>query len=195
MALAGGLHCSVMCGPLSLAAGCKRRDSIGYIATRSLGYVVLGALAGAFGGALGVRFPAWGQVLAGIIGVSVMLLVALRANGASSLGRALGRLTSRAPSMRGPLLGVVTLALPCGLLHGALALAWISGSMRDGAIVLLVFAALTAPFVMASRVARALIERRLSPRHAVWFERTSIWLGVFVVTGRTFWAWYAGPCH
>lgn len=195
MALAGGLHCGAMCGPLALASGCRRRDSAAYVATRSLGYVALGATAGSLGASLGATFPAWGQLAAGLMGLLVLLLVAWPGARAAGRGRWLGRVASRVPWLRAPAMGLVTLLLPCGLLHGALALAWISGSARDGGVLLAVFAALTAPFVLAAPAIRAVVSRWLSPAHATRFERASIWLGVLVVAGRTAWAWLAGGCH
>ncbi len=195
MGLAGGLHCGAMCGPIALASGRRRRDSALYIATRSLGYVVLGAVAGSLGASLGATFPAWGQVIAGLVGVLVLLLVAWPSASASTRGRALGRLAARAPRLRAPLLGLVTLLLPCGLLHGALALAWISGSARDGGALLAVFAAVTGPFVLVAPLVGRLVSTRLSPALSTRLERASVWLGVLVVAGRTAWSWYAGGCH
>ncbi|MCC6647978.1 MAG: sulfite exporter TauE/SafE family protein [Polyangiaceae bacterium] len=195
MGLAGGVHCAAMCGPLALAAGCERRDSAVYIATRSAGYVTLGAAAGAAGSALGARFPAWGTLAAGLVGLLVLLLVAWPSGRAVPGGRALAKIAARAPALRAPLLGLVTLLLPCGLLHGALALAWVSGAPSSGAVLLGVFAVTTAPFVLAAPAVRRLLSTRLSPAHAVRFERLSIWLGVVAVAGRTAWSWYAGGCH
>lgn len=195
MGLAGGLHCGAMCGPLALASGCRRRDSALYLGTRSLGYVVLGAVAGALGASLGAVFPAWGQVVAGLVGLLVLLLVVWPTSGGAWRGRVLGRVAASVPWLRAPLIGLVTLLLPCGLLHGALALAWVAGSARDGGVLLGVFAAVTGPFVLAAPLARRVLSARLSPARATRLERASVWLGVVVVAGRTAWSWYSGGCH
>jgi sulfite exporter TauE/SafE len=167
----GSLHCTSMCGGLVAfgTAGTTQslRDRAGalasYNATRGLGYVVLGAIAGALGSSLdhaGLRIGM--SRAAGMVASVVMISwgvwrlleafgVGRRATPASihvPLGRLVRRLGERPPPVRSAVVGACTALLPCGFLHAFLVVAAGTGSMLRGALVMGAFWLGTLPAVL-----------------------------------------------
>jgi sulfite exporter TauE/SafE len=144
----GSLHCVAMCGPLCATAAAP----LPYFVGRWTSY----AFAGALFGWLGARAAELGplqSVLA--IGVAALLF----AKGVSCWiprRQALSKLGQRTPAgllPRGALaLGLVTGALPCGLLAGGWAIAASTARPLDGALVMTAFSAATAPALLAGRL-------------------------------------------
>lgn len=170
MGLLGGLHCSVMCGPL-VVGGCQaRRDKLGYLAGRTTVYALAGALFGAIGAELTTSLEHLETVALLLLAASLIL------HGISLLLRRPARLvrlpTGRRPVIRfmarllprrGLGLGLVTGFLPCGVLAGAWLLAAATSDPLAGAGVMVVFASasawgLFAP-LLASRFVRPLFAR------------------------------------
>jgi hypothetical protein len=111
LGLASGLHCLGMCGPIVLAYGLplpkgrRLRAHVSYHAGRILTYMLLGALAGAVGGALGLLgrmaglatgariFAGAAMILAGLLMAGLFPLNGLvRIGGGSWFSRTAGRL-------------------------------------------------------------------------------------------------------
>ena len=171
--LAGGAsHCAAMCGPFVLAqaaavadrsasGGVLRRLSGAALAPyhlgRSLGYGLLGAMAGGVVGAVSLG-TGWRVVLAAMLAVAALLMFAqASARIAALLPRLaaprlplllearLGPLLASPTGLRGVALGMLLSALPCGLLYGALAGAAATGSALGGALAMVSFVAGTVP--------------------------------------------------
>ena len=121
-ALAGGLHCAAMCGPLRLLVGQGLRSRIEYQLGRLLAYLFLGLLGGVFGFLL----PWWlGLGLAGV-------LILLPANSFKNL---LPKINPAASALG---LGLGSALLPCGWLHGWIAIAIAAKSVWQAPLILFV---------------------------------------------------------
>lgn len=154
--LASVPHCTAMCGPLA-AYACSGRPGLSgqgrYQLGRFVSYSVLGALAGAVGGATAVSLPgAWGGALLSwslALGLGLAAfrlwrrpeqpLVPLRSKQetteASRSSRAIQALG------RHPLLvGLGTALLPCGALAAAVLIAASTGTALAGSLTMLAFA-------------------------------------------------------
>lgn len=167
----GSLHCTSMCGGLVAfgTAGTTKsfRGRAGALASyngsRGLGYVVLGAAAGALGSSLdnaGLRVGV--SRAAGMVASLVMLawglLRLLEALGVARrraatgvhvpVGRLVRGLRERPPAVRSAVVGACTALLPCGFLHAFLVAAAGTGSMLRGALVMGAFWLGTLPAVL-----------------------------------------------
>jgi sulfite exporter TauE/SafE len=189
--LAGGLtHCSAMCGPFvlaqaaasadaSLGGGMLRRLSgaalLPYHLGRSLGYGVLGAVAGGMGALLsqgsGLRWIA--ALLLAL--AAVLMLAQASARLAAWLPRLpmprlpralearLGGLLAAPTGWRGVRLGLLLSALPCGLLYAVLAAAAASGSALAGGLAMLAFVLGTVPALGAVALMGRFFGRAVGP--------------------------------
>ncbi len=167
MGLMGSVHCVTMCGGLAgvLCSGPTggRQVTAATHAGRLATYATLGAIGGAIGSAAhavlplgGVQLGARLLVAATLVGVGLYLAGMFPALGrVESVGgrlmapvrRALG--ASRSSSVAASMLrGVVWGLVPCGLVYGAVGLAMASGSVRGGALTLLVFGSGTLPALL-----------------------------------------------
>jgi sulfite exporter TauE/SafE len=174
----GSLHCAFMCGPLAVA-GCgaghahRRSSTALYFGGRALSYIFAGAAFGALGAHIGcfIRLTTLQQTLLGAVavmaimkGVTLSLGLRSRSPELTQLGRpSRFRRAARAMASLGPRralsLGLLTGALPCGLLAGAWSLAAATGHPLHGALVMGVFSAATAPALAASLVSTRLAGR------------------------------------
>jgi len=148
----GSLHCVAMCGPLAGMHGSLRlawMHSLGRLVT----YTVLGALAGAIGGAIdlagqlgniqrGATIVAGGVV---VVWGLALLVRALGRGGKPSTNRgtvfssALVRIRTRRVGLRAWLVGVVNGLLPCGWLWVFVVTAGGTASVWRGAAVMIAF--------------------------------------------------------
>jgi sulfite exporter TauE/SafE len=177
--LLGSLHCAAMCGPLAIAAGSRPdgstdlRATAAYLGGRFLSYAALGALFGALGAHALCKLPvATAQTIAVVLvagaaafrGVSLLLARRARPAGTVQVGlrpprpSITSRLFARLPRRAG-VLGVATGILPCGMLIPAWTLAAVSGRPGVGALVMLVFAAASAPGLLLPLASRRVLAR------------------------------------
>jgi sulfite exporter TauE/SafE len=151
MGLAGGLHCTTMCGVFSAAAAQRGWRSTGlYTLGRLTTYAALGVLGGVAGTLL-LPLERIGAVLA----AGMVLFAALRlgawipanARFSSFIHRRLQPL-QRSMMVAGPwALGASTALLPCGLVYAALALPIAAGSAFTGALLMVAFGLGTVPLL------------------------------------------------
>ncbi len=169
----GSLHCTSMCGGLvafGTAGTAKnlpaRLGALGaYNGTRGLGYIALGAIAGALGSTLdhaGLRigFSRAAGVVASVVMIGWGLSKLLAASGvvlsrrASAgnvhvpLSRLVRGLGEKSPAARSAVIGGCTALLPCGFLHAFLVVAAGTGSVARGALVMAAFWFGTLPAVV-----------------------------------------------
>jgi sulfite exporter TauE/SafE len=156
--LLGGVHCVAMCAGIAtgLAGSGPPRlgNALALNGGRVLGYVVAGALVGAFGGALLgiVRIDGLATTLRIGLGVLLVLIAArlwwprqmawmARAGGGvwSALAPLRSRLVPAAGPLRPWLLGLFWGWLPCGLSTAVLAAAWLEADAWHGALLMLAF--------------------------------------------------------
>jgi sulfite exporter TauE/SafE len=157
--LLSGLHCVQMCGPIVLVIGPSRRAQFAYHCGRIATYTLLGALAGAAGGALGIVGRMAGlaegarvvsgaaMILAGFVMIGLVRkpeLVNIRPAGFT---RGVGRLLT-APRGRFAV-GLMLGFLPCGLIYAALLKAMDSATALTGAATMLSFGLGTAVALVA----------------------------------------------
>jgi sulfite exporter TauE/SafE len=175
LGLIGSLHCVTMCGPLAvLAAGTqgspaeRLRRAVLYHSGRTSMYAVLGAVAGTVGhlstlaGAGRVVTIAAGVSL--VVGAVAPSLFRGRYEFSQVLMPAVARAASaarRVPS-RYPTAGVLALGManglvPCGMLHSALLLSLTAASPVQSAGTMAVFGAATAPALVATALAAAIV--------------------------------------
>lgn len=146
--LVGSIHCIGMCGSFAVACGSTARGSFFWHAGRLTTYMLLGALAGAFGQS--IPGPDW---VAGV--VSTVLIVYFAAVLAGLLPepkftipgvhRAATRLISRPDAGARYLFGLVNGLLPCGLVYATLAVPVALGDPAAGAAAMLLFGLGTVP--------------------------------------------------
>lgn len=181
--LIGSLHCVAMCGPLAALhhgapPGQRWRGVALHQSGRALGYVVLGATAGALGKAVDLAgqalalqraamviaaagLAAWGLML-GIGALRARRPDAAAATGGDSLfSRGLVKLrASRRPKLRALALGLLNAVLPCGWLWAFVALAAGTGSVTLGAGTMFAFWLGTMPALLgATALATPLLAR------------------------------------
>ena len=213
--LLGGLHCFAMCGgwiavtgrqpaaaPL-LAAGMLRRRQWISQAGRVSTYVVLGALAGAAGGAalaLAITPVQHGlYVVANVLLLILAISIALRGIEVVPLervGLALFRrllpLVARVSRQDGMasryLLGLVWGFTPCALVYSVLPVALLAGSAQAGALVMLAFGVGTMPNLLAAGWLMVRLQRMLA-HAALRFSAAAI-VGAFALLG-LYRAWFA----
>jgi hypothetical protein len=170
LAAAGAPHCVAMCAaPCALAAGSQRPQQLGFHVARVASYAALGGVAAASVGAL----ARWAPQAEALRPLWTLLHIAALALGLWWLlrGQTLARDTQRGlwvgvaspaaggslrswhGSGRGVARGVATgaawAAWPCGLLHGALAVAALASSPPAGALLMAAFAVATSPALAA----------------------------------------------
>ncbi|WP_062463166.1 urease accessory protein UreH domain-containing protein [Demequina soli] len=167
MALVGGLVVSLAASVPSRATGLARmRPHLAFNAGRIVGFAALGALMGLVGGTLVPSGWLLGATV--LAAAAVMALVGVRLTGASpriaawqlSLPGRWGAWASgaspdgaRGGTIRALGLGAATFFLPCGFTQAVQVYALSTGSARDGAIVMALFAVGTTPGLLAAGAA------------------------------------------
>ena len=212
MGLLGSGHCAGMCGgiacslTLSLPAPVRARPVrlLPFLAAYNVGrvasYGAAGALAGAVGLGLAAALPLAATHVVGFALSGAMLLAvgahvggwwrpldALERLGArpwrriEPLGRRLVPARSPAHALA---LGALWGWLPCGLVYGALALAFASGSALEGALRMLAFGLGTVPMlVLVGSAAGWVGELAREPGLRRWAGACLVGLGVLTVAG------------
>lgn len=150
--LVGSLHCIGMCGCFAVACGGSARESFFWHAGRLTTYMVLGALAGAFGGA--IPGPGW---VAGAISTALIVWFALVLAGIlpepkvriPGVQEAASNLISRPEAWARYLFGLANGLLPCGLVYATLAIPVAIGEPALGALAMLLFGMGTVPALAA----------------------------------------------
>lgn len=193
--LLGGGHCAGMCGgivtALTLQPGqppAPRRSlwpsQLAYNLSRVASYTLLGAAAGLLGSALSL-FDVIVPVGKALYAFSNLVLIALGLYlaglwyGLSAIENAGGGLWARVRPHFARLLPIVTLRqtiaagllwglLPCGLVYSALTMAFASGDMLRGGIVMLAFGIGTLPNLLAFGLAAARLKTFLQ---RTWVRR------------------------
>ena len=203
--LGAGLHCLQMCGPivlaysLPLARGQAWRAHLLYNSGRITTYMLLGALTGAAGGALGLLgrmagIAAAGRIIAGgaMVLAGIAMLAARPASGLITIqrsGRGAGFLRAAGRMVRESrnkfLLGVTLGFLPCGLVYAALLKAMESASAAGGALTMLAFGIGTAVALLAMGAVSTLTGARLGRYNTrvaavavVLFGAILLWRGI-----------------
>jgi hypothetical protein len=176
--LIGSIHCIGMCGSFAVACGGTARESIFWHAGRLTTYMVLGALAGAFGGS--IPGPGW---IAGVI--STLLIVYFAAVLAGLLPepqvsipgvqRAASKLISRPEAGARYLFGLVNGLLPCGLVYATLAVPVALGDPATGAAAMLLFGLGTVPAPAPAAGGGCTRGRSVVDRHAPGSARVGAW--------------------
>ncbi|CAM3720005.1 sulfite exporter TauE/SafE family protein [Roseateles saccharophilus] len=159
MGLAGTPHCAAMCSaPCALAAGPR---PVRLLAGRLLGYSAGGAIVAASAEALarasqGVALlqPAWALLQAAMLLLGLTLLVRGR------MPVWLGAVNWRPQPRHAFFTGIAWVAMPCGLLHAALLLAGLSGSVAGGTLAMAGFALASTPGLIVAPLWRAKLLKR-----------------------------------
>lgn len=159
MGLAGTPHCAAMCSaPCALAGG---QRPVRLLAGRLLGYTAGGAVAAASAEALArasqsaaVLQPAWALLQAALLLLGLTLLVRGR------MPVWLGAVNWRPKPAHAFATGVAWVAMPCGLLHAALLLAGLSGSVLSGGLAMAGFALASTPGLVLGPLWRARLLKR-----------------------------------
>lgn len=215
--LLGGLHCFAMCGgwialasrpvtvqaqPLLAAATLRRRQWLSH-AGRLSTYIVLGALAGAAGGAaMSLAVAPLQRTLYVVANIFLLLLaVSIARRGIEvipleriglALFRRLVPLVTRVGGRDGAVaryaLGVVWGFTPCALVYGVLPVALLAGSAPAGALVMLAFGIGTLPNLAAAGWLLA-VAQRWSAGAGVRYGAAAL-VGAFALLG-LYRAWFA----
>ncbi len=210
--MASGLHCLQMCGPIvvTYSMSVQRpgawRVHLSYNAGRVFVYVVLGALAGAAGGGIGMLgrmagLASGARILAGaamIVAAVLMIglvpsngLVKIRKHGITSrFSQNIGRfLLAPGSKFR---LGLMLGFLPCGLIYAALLKAMESAGAASGALTMLAFGMGTSVALLGVGMASSLAGGRLGGR---WSNRVAA-VSIAIAGVVLLWRGLAAPhCH
>lgn len=159
MGLAGMPHCAAMCSAPCALAGGKRPARL--LSGRVLGYTAGGAMAAASAQALArasqgltLLQPAWALLQAAMLLLGLSLLVRGR------MPVWLAAVNWRPQPRHAFATGAAWVAMPCGLLHAALLLAGLSGSVGSGAAAMAGFALASTPGLAIAPLWRARLLRR-----------------------------------
>jgi len=166
MGISGSLHCAGMCGPLAALAGARGLPL--YLVGKTSTYVLLGALAGAFGETV-LRFGVGTRALALAAG-ALLLLTGLHSLGVlrdSMVGVGVFAPAARAvASLAGQgsagklVLGAANGFLPCPMTYAFAAMAAATASPFRGAATMLVLGITTAlPLTISALAARRILQR------------------------------------
>lgn len=158
LGLTGMPHCAAMCGAPCALAGGPRPAKL--LLGRLMGYGAAGAVAAASAQALArasqglaLLQPAWALLQAALLLLGLTLLVRGR------MPVWLGSLRWRPLPRHAFATGLGWVAMPCGLLHAALLLASLSGSVAGGAAAMAGFAAASTPALVVAPLWRARLLR------------------------------------
>lgn len=183
--LVGSIHCAGMCGPFVAvysASGPGREPGrrgnqlshLAYHGFRGAGYVLLGALGGAFGRAMdwagqnaGVaHFAAlFCSILVLLWGASVLFpTLRIRSPVARFFGPKLIRLGTKPRVFRASVLGALTPLLPCGWLYAFVVTAAGTGSVISGAVLMGTFWLGTVPALLGMGALLSRLGERLRAR-------------------------------
>jgi sulfite exporter TauE/SafE len=210
------LHCAQMCGPVvltySVAAntGAARKPLLGlhlaYNAGRTLTYMMLGAVAGLAGGAMGwVGRLAGFENTAAIIAGSAMVVTGVAMFGfgvrkwrgfalPARLLRPAGKLISSSSTGSKFTLGLIMGFLPCGLVYAALMKAVGTGTALGGALTLFGFGLGTSGALILIGMGSSTATRKIARWGTAISAVTVLAMGaILIVRGAT-----AGPadhCH
>lgn len=174
MGLAGGPHCTAMCG--AACAGVVRvgaRNAVApwvFQAGRVAGYAIAGAIVAELAqglswlaGQTSALRPVWTLFHVAVLAWGLMLLaLARQPMWVSSAGRAFWSRLRPALGARGGLFGAGALwaFMPCGLLYSALLVASLTGGALEGALAMALFAAGSGMWLLAApRLIAGLRER------------------------------------
>ena len=185
LGLSGIPHCAAMCGPLAVV--CGRDRLVQWQLGRASSYMLLGALAGAFGDVL--PGPTW---LPFVVSILLLTYFAISIGGLApepgslSFIRAAGAATaSRKGGLGGYLFGVANGLIPCAMVYAALGLALGTASATLGVLVMSMFATGTiVSFQLLGRLARHLPVGKPGARKVV--AAVALACGVFVISFRQF---------
>ena len=159
MGLAGLPHCAAMCSAPCALAGGPRPWRL--LAGRVVGYTAGGAAAAASAEVLArassgvaVLQPAWAMLQAAMLLLGLTLLVRGR------MPAWLGAVNWRPQPRHALATGLAWVVMPCGLLHAALLMASLSGSVGGGAATMAAFALASTPGLVIAPLWRARLLRR-----------------------------------
>jgi len=204
----GSLHCTSMCGGLvAFSTGGTERDGkrralalAAYNATRGVGYVLLGTVAGALGSTLdraGVRVG-FGRIAGAVAGAAMLVWgiaklveafgVHVRRKSPTGvqvpLSNLIRKVRDQSPAVRSAVVGGCTAALPCGFLHAFLVGAAGTGSALQGAVVMGSFWLGTLPALVGLGVGVHVLFHPLR-RHAPFVGAlVLVWFGLSSLFGR-----------
>lgn len=192
--LLGSAHCVGMCGGFVVAiaqvnGSSARRLQLHqtvYYLGKTLTYAVLGALAGAFGAAVGALLSGAQQLLSIGLGVFLVLvglgLVGMLRRFAGPVGlarlpiltNAIGRMLRRRSRGATFSLGLLNGLLPCGLVYAMMAMAAATGRPAMGALTMAVFGLSTIPALYLVAITSFLLR-------PAWRARLQMVSGVLVI--------------
>jgi uncharacterized protein len=149
LGVAGAAHCVAMCGPLLAALAPRGWRAVIHHSSRTMTYVLLGALAGLAG--MGAAVAGFGRPLAWLAACCLVIqavvpVITVRqhqgwAGRAVTHAVALTRaLSQRHPGLASVILGSLNALLPCGLVYSAIIAAVGFGDVVTGAWFMLGFA-------------------------------------------------------
>lgn len=144
MGLIGGLHCIGMCGPIVLMLRGGSKDFMVYGIAKSLPYILMGMMVGAFGWL--IRIGGFQQYLSLLAGVLLLLFVmGMKIKFLSGLGQKVFGFFERQGLQGSFWIGFGSGFLPCGLVYGALAASLVGGSPYQSGLFMLLFGIGTLP--------------------------------------------------
>ncbi len=182
--LSSSLHCVTMCGPLICVVQAQSNGKSSlylYQIGRLLSYALLGAMLGWLGkGANAIGEMKQIQSLSAILSLSLLCLVGLRLVFAKtkltflpSFNQILSPLFQYLKSKKldwalGLTLGLFSAFLPCGILYPAYAVAFASGKISSGGLIMLGFFFGTFPTLFGFSLGIRWLQRRVEPKYAFY---------------------------
>jgi len=204
LGLVSGMHCLQMCGPIVMTYGIAvprghaLRAHLSYNAGRIATYMLLGAIAGALGGGLGVLgrmanlatgariVSGAAMIVAGILMIGFVPskgLVSIQKYGITArFSRSIGKfLLAPGSKFR---LGLILGFLPCGLVYAAVLKAMETAGPLSGAFTMLAYGLGTGIALLAVGMASSLAGVRLTGNWTTRFAAASIMIAGIVLLYR-----------
>lgn len=199
MGLAGGVHCTAMCGSACAAAGGGREGWL-FLVGRVVGYATLGAAAAAsmqamawLGAQTAALRPLWTfmHVAALLLGLTLLI----RARQPQWIERSAQRIWyhvrhSTLGVASAFLIGMLWALLPCGLLYSALLVAALAGDIPGGALVMAMFALGSATWLVGGPWLL-----RLAGQSGLLADGIGIRVAGLVLAALSVWALYMDVVH
>lgn len=194
------LHCVGMCGPLSCSLIGQSNGSSAFLSHgvyhlgRLISYSLLGALAGGVGSGLvtwvgenPARFAPW-ALAAFFLALAFNLDGKLtRWQAKSGIGRGIVKRAYRlSGNKRGLALGLLTPLIPCGPLYLMLWANTLSGSATQGALIMSLFAAGTAPLMLLAQGGWTWLSVRMDAGRLAKWRRVVALVAVGLLCARAF---------
>lgn len=199
LGFAGSLHCFGMCGPLSLLIPGDKTKRVQYVLGRliyNLGrittYGLLGLIIGLIGEQAGFAFPQ--KIIFLTLGFGLLFYLLLPSSSKNKLSvlpsvirfntfikRSIATISKKYGKITQFTFGLLNGLIPCGLVYAALSAAFITSSIKDGVLYMVLFGLGTLPMMMSFGLLGSIIPKFLLVKPKLIYSISYFTLAVFMI--------------